>query len=82
MTTGELLAMLTFGADRILSNEKGRPPTDADLNLILDRSAVTCRGSVNRIFGYLVSLDVLTTTPAGTCWTGMATFCVIHGWRL
>lgn len=38
LNTSELLSMLSFGADRILSNQAGEPPSDADLERILDRS--------------------------------------------
>lgn len=38
MSTGELLSMLSFGADRILANDAGEAPSDADLDIILDRS--------------------------------------------
>jgi hypothetical protein len=38
LNTSELLSMLSFGADRILSNQAGQPPSDADLERILDRS--------------------------------------------
>ena len=37
MSTGELLSMLSFGADRILANDAGEAPSDADLDTILDR---------------------------------------------
>jgi hypothetical protein len=38
LNTSELLSMLSFGADRILANQAGQPPSDADLERILDRS--------------------------------------------
>lgn len=38
LSTGELLSMLSFGADRILANQAGAAPSDADLDKILDRS--------------------------------------------
>jgi hypothetical protein len=38
LNTSELLSMLSFGADRILANQAGEPPSDADLERILDRS--------------------------------------------
>ena len=31
--------MLRFGADRIFAHTEGRPPTDADLDALIDRSA-------------------------------------------
>jgi hypothetical protein len=34
----EVLGMLKFGADRIFSNSEGRPPSDAELDAIIDRS--------------------------------------------
>jgi hypothetical protein len=37
MSTGELLSMLSFGADRILANDAGEAPSDADLDKILER---------------------------------------------
>jgi hypothetical protein len=39
MSTGELLSMLSFGADRILANDAGEAPSDADLDKILERWA-------------------------------------------
>ena len=35
----ELLSMLKFGADRIFANAEGKPPTDAELDALIDRSA-------------------------------------------
>lgn len=35
----ELLSMLRFGADRIFAAAEGRPPSDAELDAIIDRSA-------------------------------------------
>jgi hypothetical protein len=34
----ELLSMLRFGADRIFAAAEGRPPTDAELDAIIDRT--------------------------------------------
>lgn len=34
----EVLSMLRFGADRIFSSTEGRPPSDAELDAIIDRS--------------------------------------------
>ena len=34
----ELLSMLRFGADRIFAHTEGRPPSDADLDALIDRS--------------------------------------------
>ncbi len=31
--------MLKFGADRIFANAEGKPPTDAELDALIDRSA-------------------------------------------
>ena len=33
-----MLSMLRFGADRIFQNSEGRPPSDEDLDSIIDRS--------------------------------------------
>lgn len=35
----ELLSMLRFGADRIFAAAEGRPPSDQELDSIIDRSA-------------------------------------------
>ena len=35
----ELLSMLRFGADRIFAAAEGRPPSDEELDAIIDRSA-------------------------------------------
>ena len=35
----ELLSMLRFGADRIFAAAEGRPPSDAELDAVIDRSA-------------------------------------------
>ena len=35
----ELLSMLKFGADRIFANAEGKPPTDAELDALINRSA-------------------------------------------
>ncbi len=35
----ELLSMLKFGADRIFANAEGKPPSDAELDTLIDRSA-------------------------------------------
>ena len=35
----ELLSMLKFGADRIFANAEGKPPSDAELDALIDRSA-------------------------------------------
>ncbi|PRW60864.1 SNF2 super family [Chlorella sorokiniana] len=35
----EMLAMLKFGCDRIFQTEAGRPPTDAELDAIINRSS-------------------------------------------
>lgn len=43
LNTAELLSMLSFGADRILANEGGQPPSDAELDSILDRSKHTAK---------------------------------------
>jgi hypothetical protein len=43
LTSSELLSALTFGADSIFSNEGGAPPTDFELDAIIDR---TPKGSV------------------------------------
>jgi hypothetical protein len=34
----ELLSMLRFGADRIFAAAEGRPPSDAELDAIMDRT--------------------------------------------
>ena len=34
----ELLSMLRFGADRIFATAEGKPPSDADLDALIDRS--------------------------------------------
>ena len=38
LSKGEMLSMLRFGADRIFQNSEGRPPSDEDLDAIIDRS--------------------------------------------
>jgi hypothetical protein len=39
----EVLGMLRFGCDRIFQADKGRPPSDAELDAVIDRSG--SRGS-------------------------------------
>jgi hypothetical protein len=34
----ELMSMLRFGADRIFKNAEGKPPSDEELDLLIDRS--------------------------------------------
>ena len=38
LSKGEMLSMLRFGADRIFQNSEGKPPSDEDLDAIIDRS--------------------------------------------
>ncbi|KAI8470648.1 MAG: P-loop containing nucleoside triphosphate hydrolase protein [Monoraphidium minutum] len=38
LTKGELLGMLSFGADRIFANDSDQGPTDGELDSIIDRS--------------------------------------------
>ncbi len=38
LSKGEMLSMLRFGADRIFQNAEGRPPSDEELDAIIDRS--------------------------------------------
>ena len=38
MDTREMLATLRFGAERIFTSSKGQPPTDAQLDAIINRS--------------------------------------------
>jgi hypothetical protein len=38
LTKSEVLTMLKFGADRIFGTDSGRPPTDAELEVLIDRT--------------------------------------------
>ena len=47
--------MLRFGADRIFANAEGKPPSDAELDALIDRSAkvAATAGARQPVTGYL-----------------------------
>ena len=55
----ELLSMLKFGADRIFANAEGKPPTDAELDALIDRSAKVAATAGGRCQGLRVLAEVL-----------------------
>lgn len=48
--------MLRFGADRIFNNAEGLPPSDSELDAILDRSVKIAQGERTRPFFLVLSL--------------------------
>ncbi|GLC46024.1 hypothetical protein PLESTB_001026800 [Pleodorina starrii] len=49
LTTGEVLSMLRFGADRIFQNEEGAMPSDAELDAIMDRSRMVADAEAAKV---------------------------------
>ncbi|KAK9840665.1 hypothetical protein WJX81_008358 [Elliptochloris bilobata] len=69
LSKGEMLSMLRFGADRIFQNAEGRPPSDEDLDAIIDRSdklgeAAGGLGAGSVLKADAVSLDGAVADPA------------------
>ena len=69
--------MLRFGADRIFAAAEGRPPTDAELDAIIDRTekqAAVKAGrcpSRPRLVGHLPTTHSVNTSSQGRVWLSL-----------